>query len=148
MIAPTVQETRDEADFARYIEQTVATDPEAGWIVVAENLTTHGSASVVLLVAGQCGLLADLLGTKGKSGVLRSVATRREFSMEAGYRVRFIYVPKHTSWLNQVEIWFSVLTQRLIRRGELPVEGGSAGSHPAVHRLQPDEGEAVQVDLC
>ena len=29
----------------------------------------------------------------------------------------FVYVPKHTSWLNQVEIWFSVLARRVLRRG-------------------------------
>lgn len=117
VIAPTVQATRDEADFARHIKQTVATDPEAGWIFVADNLTTHVSASLVLLVAGLCGIPADALGKKGKSGVLRSVATRKAFLMDASHRVRFVYVPKHTSWLNQVEIWFSVLARRVIRRG-------------------------------
>lgn len=118
VIAPTVQPTRDEADFARHIEQTVATDPAAGWIFVADNLTTHCSETLVLLVSGLCGLPAEALGRKGKSGVLRSVATRRAFLMDAGHRVRFVYVPKHTSWLNQVEIWFSVLARRVIRRGD------------------------------
>jgi len=117
VIAPTVQQTRNEDDFARHIEQTVATDPEAGWILVADNLTTHVSATLVLLVAGLCGIPADTLGKKGKSGVLRSVATRKAFLMEASHRVRFVYVPKHTSWLNQVEIWFSVLARRVLRRG-------------------------------
>jgi hypothetical protein len=116
-IAPTVPETRDEADFARHIEQTIATDPEAGWIFVGDNLTTHCSATLVLLVAGLCGLPADSLGKKGKSGVLRSVSTRKEFLMDASHRIRFVYVPKHTSWLNQVEIWFSILARRVIRRG-------------------------------
>lgn len=117
VIAPTVQETRGEADFARHIEQTVATDPQAGWIFVADNLTTHCSETLVLLVASLCGLPAESLGQKGKSGVLQSVATRKAFLMEASHRVRFVYVPKHTSWLNQVEIWFSVLSRRVIRRG-------------------------------
>jgi hypothetical protein len=117
VIAPTVQATRDEADFARHVEQTVATDPKAGWIFVADNLTTHCSATLVLLVAGLCGIPADALGKKGKSGALRSVATRKAFLTEASHRVRFVYVPKHTSWLNQVEIWFSVLARRVIRRG-------------------------------
>ena len=117
VIAPTVQATRDEDDFARHIGQTVATDPEAGWIFVADNLTTHCSATLVLLVAGLCGIPAETLGKKGKGGVLRSVATRKAFLTEAGHRVRFVYVPKHTSWLNQVEIWFSVLARRVIRRG-------------------------------
>ena len=35
----------------------------------------------------------------------------------AGDRIRFVYTPKHCSWLNQVEIWFSILVRRVIRRG-------------------------------
>lgn len=117
VIAPTVQATRGEADFARHIGQTIATDAEAGWIFVADNLTTHCSATLVLLVAGLCGIPAESLGAKGKRGVLKSVSTRKAFLMDEGHRVRFVYVPKHTSWLNQVEIWFSVLARRVIRRG-------------------------------
>ena len=117
VIAPTVQKTRGEADFATHIERTIATDPEAGWIFVADNLTTHCSATLVLLVAVLCGIPAESLGAKGKDGVLKSVATRKVFLTDAGHRVRFVYVPKHTSWLNQVEIWFSVLSRRVIRRG-------------------------------
>jgi hypothetical protein len=117
VIAPTVQETRDEADFARHIGQTVATDPAAGWIFVGDNLTTHCSATLVLLVAGLCGIPAGSLGTKGKRGVLQSVSTRKAFLTDASHRVRFVYVPKHTSWLNQVEIWFSILGRRVLRRG-------------------------------
>ena len=118
VIAPTVQQTRGEADFAAHIERTIATDPSAGWIFAADNLTTHGSATLVLLIAGLCGLPADALGAKGKSGVLKSVATRKAFLGDASHRVRFVSVPKHTSWLNQIEIWFSILSRRVIRRGE------------------------------
>lgn len=117
VIAPTVQATRGEKDFATHIEQTVGTDPEAGWIFVADNLTTHTSATLVLWVASRCGVAAESLGKKGKSGVLKSVATRKAFLTDASHRVRFVYVPKHTSWLNQVEIWFSVLARRVLRRG-------------------------------
>ena len=117
VIAPTVQPTRTEGDFAGHIARTVATDPEAGWIFVADNLTTHVSETLVLWVASLCGIASESLGKKGKSGVLKSVATRKAFLMDAGHRVRFVYVPKHTSWLNQVEIWFSVLARRVLRRG-------------------------------
>ena len=27
-----------------------------------------------------------------------------------------MYTPKHSSWLNQVEIWFSTLVRKLLRR--------------------------------
>ena len=84
---------------------------------MADNLTTHCSATLVLLIAGLCRIPADALGAKGKSGVLKSVATRKAFLTGAGHRVRFVYVPKHTSWLNQVEIWFSILARRVLRRG-------------------------------
>lgn len=117
IIAPTVQPTRDEADFAAHIERTIATDPEAGWIFVADNLTTHCSATLVLLIASLCGVPAESLGKKGKSGVLKSVATRKAFLTDPSRRIRFVYVPKHTSWLNQVEIWFSILVRRVLRRG-------------------------------
>jgi len=116
VIAPTVQPTRTEEDFAAHIAQTVATDPGAGWIFVADNLTTHCSESLVRYVAEACAIATDL-GTKGRRGVLKSVATRKAFLTDATHRVRFVYVPKHTSWLNQVEIWFSVLARRVLRRG-------------------------------
>jgi transposase len=116
VIAPTVQPTRTEADFAAHIVQTVATDPGAGWIFVADNLTTHCSESLVRYVAEACAIPTDL-GTKGRRGVLRSVATRKAFLTDASHRIRFVYVPKHTSWLNQIEIWFSILVRRVIKRG-------------------------------
>lgn len=117
ILAPTVQPTRTEADFAAHIKRTIATDSEAGWIFVADNLTTHCSATLVLLIASLCGVPAESLGRKGKSGVLKSVATRKVFLTDPSHRIRFVYVPKHTSWLNQVEIWFSILVRRVIRRG-------------------------------
>ena len=117
VIAPTVQQTRGEADFAAHIERTIATDPSAGWIFAADNLTTHGSATLVLLIAGLCGP-GGLAGREGKSGALKSVTTRKAFLSDANHRVRFVSVPKHTSWLNQIEIWFSILSRRVIRRGE------------------------------
>ncbi len=72
---------------------------------------------MVLLVARECGIAAETLGKKGKSGVLKSVASRKKFLMDQSHRIRFVYTPKHSSWLNQVEIWFSILVRRVIRRG-------------------------------
>ena len=43
--------------------------------------------------------------------------TRLEFLEDPTHRVRFVYLPKHTSWMNQVEMWFSILSKRLLKRG-------------------------------
>ena len=76
MISPTVQLTRTEEDFGQHIARTVASDPEAGWIFVMDNLTTHVSETLVRYVAKTCAI-TDELGVKGKKGILKSVATRR-----------------------------------------------------------------------
>jgi hypothetical protein len=116
VISPTMETTRTEKDFAEHIARTVATDADAGWIFVADNLTTHVSETLVRYVAKQCGIEEDL-GVKGKRGILKSVPTRRKFLEDKTHRIRFVYVPKHTSWLNQIEIWFSILVRRVIKRG-------------------------------
>lgn len=121
VISPTVQKTRTEEDFAKHIARTVATDLEAGWIFVTDNLTIHCSESLVQYVAEACGVEDDL-GKKGIRGVLKSVATRKKFLMDCDHRIRFVYVPKHTSWLNQIEIWFSILVRRVIKRGNFTSE--------------------------
>jgi DDE superfamily endonuclease len=115
IIAPTLGATRTEADFVGHIEQTVATDPWAGWVFVADNLNTHQSEGLVVWVAQQCGLKEDL-GVKGKRGVLKSQKSRAAFLSDKSHRIRLVYTPKHTSWLNQVEIWFSILVRKLLRR--------------------------------
>lgn len=115
IIAPTLGPTRTEDDFVAHVQQTVATDPDAGWVFVVDNLNTHQSEGLVLWVAQTCGIEEDL-GIKGKHGVLKSQASRAAFLSETGHRIRFVYTPKHTSWLNQIEIWFGILVRKLLRR--------------------------------
>ena len=115
-VAPSIGHTRTEADFLAHISQTVALDPEAKWIFIVDQLNTHKSESLVLFVAEVCGL-ADDLGVKGDHGILKSQASRQAFLQDESHRIRFVYTPKHTSWLNQIEIWFSILVRRLLKRG-------------------------------
>lgn len=115
VIMPTIGDRRTEMDFAQHIARTVATDPDAAWIFVVDQLNTHMSEPLVQVVAAECGL-DEALGTKGKTGILTSMDTRRAFLSDPTHRVRFVYVPKHSSWLNQIEIWFSILMRRLLKR--------------------------------
>ena len=116
--SPTIRETRTEADFVEHIGQTVDRYPEAaGWWFIVDQLNTHKSESLVRLVAEKEGIKQSKLGEKGKSGILESMKTRQEFLAQAGHRIRFIYTPKHCSWLNQVEIWFSILSKKLVKWG-------------------------------
>ena len=115
IVSPTLGPTRTEADFVAHIAQTVATDPQAGWVFVVDNLNTHQSEGLVVWVAQACGIAEDL-GAKGKRGVLKSQKSRAAFLKDKGHRIRFVYTPKHTSWLNQIELWFSILVRKLLRR--------------------------------
>jgi hypothetical protein len=115
VIAPAMGPTRTEADFAAHIEQTIASDPQAEWIFVADQLNTHRSESLVRRVARHCRIEEDL-GAKGKSGILKSMEIRAAFPQDTSHRIRFIYTPKRASRLNQVEIRFSILGRRLLKR--------------------------------
>ena len=116
VIAPTIGATRTEEDFARHIAQTVDTDPDAEWIFIADQLNIHQSERLVKLIAQRCDIKLEL-GEKGKSGILASMQSRAAFLKDKSHRIRFVYTPKHTSWLNQIEIWFSILVRKLLRRG-------------------------------
>ena len=115
IVEPTIEPTRTEEQLVAHIERLIDTDPEAGWVFVADHLNTHVSEGLVRLVAERCEIDDDL-GVKGQSGILRSKATREAFLKETTHRIRWIYTPKHCSWLNQVEIWFSILSRRLLKR--------------------------------
>jgi hypothetical protein len=111
VVAPSLGPTRTEEDFAAHIAQTVAAD----YLFVVDNLNTHRSERLVRLVAGFEGYRGDL-GVKGESGILQSMASRAAFLSDSCRWIQFISLPKHTSWLNQIEIWFSILVRRLLKR--------------------------------
>ena len=75
----------------------------------------RASESLVRLVADLCDVEEDL-GKKDRRGILRSTASRAAFLADPRHRIRFVYTPKHASWLNQIELWFSILVRRLLKR--------------------------------
>lgn len=116
VIAPMLNATRNEADFAKNIENIIVTDPNKGWVFVLDNLNTHMSETLVRLIAKTLGITDDL-GEKDKSGILKSMPSRKAFLSDKSHRIRFVYTPKHCSWLNQIENWFSGLVRRVLNRG-------------------------------
>ena len=117
LVACTASKTRTEKDYVEHIQRRVESDPLATkWKFVNDNLNTHMSASLVRYVAQESGLLIDL-GVKGQSGILKSKASRAAFLSDPSHKITFYYTPKHASWMNQIEIWFSILVRKVLKRG-------------------------------
>jgi transposase len=117
IVAPFAGPSRTEADFLAHVQAVVASEMQATrWHLVVDNLDIHRSESLVRWVAQESDLEIEL-GEKGKSGILHNRQSRAAFLSDKTHRIVFHYTPKHCSWLNQIEIWFSILVRKLLKRG-------------------------------
>ena len=116
IVSHRLNDTRNENDFLVFIQGlTDKYQDEDEVIIMADNLNTHMSASLVKWVAKKIKFESDL-GTKGYKGILKSMESRKKFLENQSHRIRFVYTPKHCSWLNPIENWFSKLQRQAISR--------------------------------
>ena len=117
VLHPTIGPTRTEQDFVNHIAGLIMKNPSTiNWHFVLDNLNIHQSESLVKFVAEKNGINLDTLGEKGKDGILKTQKSRQQFLNDSDHSIVFHYTPKHASWMNQVEIWFSILVRKLLKR--------------------------------
>jgi transposase len=109
--------TRKEEDFAEFILQAAKKFPDKDEVIfMADQLNTHLSESLVIWVAGQVGFTGEL-GKKDTRGILKNQESRKDFLENPQHRIRFVFTPKHCSWLNPIENWFAKLQRHVISNG-------------------------------
>lgn len=91
-------------------------EPNAHIVFLSDQLNTHLSESLVVWAAQVNNIDTDL-GVKGKKGLLKNLQTRMTFLENEKHRIRFVFTPKHCSWLNPIENWFAKLQTHVITNG-------------------------------
>ena len=86
--------------------------------IVLDNLNTHYHELTCQVVANFC---------KCDPGQTKTGRQRKDFLTDPSKRVVFHFTPTHASWLNQIEIWLSTLSRKVIRRGDFCSVGDLEG---------------------
>jgi transposase len=109
--------TRTEQDFLLFVQKTVEQYPQEDEVIImADQLNTHLSASLVEWIARQIGFQGEL-GKKNHRGILKNKESRKAFLENTAHRICFVYTPKHCSWLNPIENWFAKLQRHVVTYG-------------------------------
>ena len=116
IVKPMIKATRKEEDFSEHIESVISLYPDDRHLFTTDNLNIHMSESLVRMVAQIDNIDESTLGIKGKCGILKNMQSRKEFLTDESHQIVFEYTPKHCSWLNQIECWFSIITRRLLNK--------------------------------
>ena len=134
--------TRTEEDFGAALKVWIKSSEKSNLVIVLDNLNTHMSEEAVKVVAEAIGYTDDL-GVKGKKGILKSMESRRKFLTDPSHKIRFQFTPKHSSWINMVELFFNTLERDLTRYiitenvGELEKEIAAYIEHYNSYRAHP-----------
>lgn len=127
IIHESISQTRTELDFVSHLQQMIQANQKVKkWHLIMDCLNIHVSESLVRWIALIENIPAITLGKKGQSGCLQSMKTRAEFLSNSEHKIVFHYTPKHCSWLNQIEIWFSILMRKLLKRSSFDSEADLA----------------------
>ena len=113
--APYLNPTRTEEDFVKSVEALVSTAPETFRTFVCDRLNTPKLESLVGSFRKPAGLMQNW-DKRGKCGILKSMESRTDFLHNPHYWIRFVYTPKYSSWMNQIEIWFGIVNRKLLKR--------------------------------
>lgn len=115
IIEKSLCEKNDCATFHAFFDATLSKCSKTKkTIFILDNYGTHSSASIVKSLGTAIGYSGSL-GVERKSGILKNKESRRAFLTDTTHRIHFVFTPKHCSWLNPIENWFSILQRRVIR---------------------------------
>jgi DDE superfamily endonuclease len=111
-VAYDLTRTHGGDDFVAHLRHAVEEMPGARryhWVL--DNNRTHSTPAV-------CAAVAELSGLGLPACGLSTAAERREWLSDPSHKHVFHFTPVHGSWLNQVELFFSVLSRKLLRRDD------------------------------